>query len=511
MTKNQSILAALLLSTALMPVAQAQTDPLQTAPASEDSRIEALENRVRQLEKMNQDLLAAFEAMQNSAGKDLAVADETPLKVSFSEETHHHSGAQNGQKSSIGLSSETSFAVLDHAEHTNIKILKQLQARSEGKLADTVTLGGGVTAIATAQRSNRESKFGYLMRNPTSANQIGRDVSEAVVHSAQLSVTANLTDQLTGYVEMLYNPEQSFGSGTITNLNRNQVQVRRAYVTLGDLDRSPVYAAIGKMDVPFGLNDTVNPFTNSTNWHSFSALAYGAQAGYVREGLHARIMAVQGGAQFRAANVPVQGTSVPSRLNNFALDVNYTTELSPTLELMGGASYIHGSPYCQDYPIFHFNPCQENVPAYSLYTRVNLSDFEFIGEFAETTKVWPGTAVPDPTNPLSQFEAVESRAWTVGGRYGLDTPWSENETLISLEVSKFRAGDEGAPWERQNQIVAGLSHYLTPSVNLFGEYVHVDGFAPLNFLTGGNFPDGSTWSEKDAKTDALIVGLQTAF
>ena len=46
---------------------------------------------------------------------------------------------------------------------------------------------------------------------------------------------------------------------------------------------------------------------------------------------------------------------------------------------------------------------------------------------------------------------------------------------------------------------------------MFGEYIHTDGWVPLNFLSGGNFPDGSTWSERDATTDILTFGIQAAF
>ena len=84
---------------------------------------------------------------------------------------------------------------------------------------------------------------------------------------------------VTGYAELLYDPEQSFGQGTITALARNQIQLRRGWVMFGNLDQLPVYALVGKMDTPFGLNDTVNPFTNSTNWHAFAGLAYGGQVG----------------------------------------------------------------------------------------------------------------------------------------------------------------------------------------------------------------------------------------
>ena len=311
-------------------------------------------------------------------------------------------------------------------------------------------------------------------------------------------------------MELLYNPEQSFGSGTITGLNRNQVQVRRAYVLWGDLESTPWYAAIGKMDTPFGLNDTVSPFTNSTVWRSFAGLAYGGMVGYYKDGLHVRGMAIQGGSQFRAANTPVEGTNVPSRVNNFALDANYSGTFSDRNTFLVGASYQHGSPYCQEYPIFHFNPCDDNNPAYSVYSRVDLGDLRLIGEYARTTNEWPGTQVPDPTNPLSVFEAEETTSWGFGGRYAFDIG-QDSPLYVSGEFSTFIAGDDGAPWERQNQWVLGGSYFITPSVNIFGELIRAEGFAPLNFLTGGNFPDGSTWSERDAQTDVVNFGIQAAF
>ena len=124
--------------------------------------------------------------------------------------------------------------------------------------------GGAVTPIANYQSSNTESKFGYLMRHPTANNQRTEEVSEAVIHSAQLALTATLGDWVSAYMEMLYDPQQSFGSGTTTDVNRNQVQVRHGYVTLGNLDKTPYYLSLGKMATPFGLTDTPNPFTAST-------------------------------------------------------------------------------------------------------------------------------------------------------------------------------------------------------------------------------------------------------
>ena len=117
-------------------------------------------------------------------------------------------------------------------------------------------------------------------------------------------------------------------------------------------------------------------------------------------------------------------------------------------------------------------------------------------------------------NPLSIYEPVAPEAFTLSGRIGFGEErltMQRHELALSAEFSKFISGEDGSPWERQNQIVLGMSWFPVPNVNLFGELIHVDGFVPLNFLSGGNFDDGSTWSEQGADTDVIMAGGQIAF
>ena len=509
------ITRSLLLASALaMP---AMFSPLSAQDSDTDARLSALETRLAALENEN----AALRAMVQDGDSAAPAVGQPVMAASSADPVAGEDVAQDavatrsGQRGTVAFDAAYAFRMLDNAEAANTKPLVQLAASQAGALDAGVTLSGGVTAIANQQWSDTPDKFGYLMRNPTSANQIGKSVSEAVIHSAQLAVTAKLTSDVLAYAELLYDPQQSFGQGTITALARNQIQLRRGWVMFGNLEKAPVYALVGKMDVPFGLNETVSPFTNSTNWHAFSGLAYGAQAGYVSENLTVRAMAIQGGAQFRAANVPVKGTSVPSRLNNFAVDARVSLPFGENGDgVMAGASYIHGSAYCQGYPIFHFNPCDDNNPAVAAYGQLTFGPVKLIGEYATTTNDWPGTAVPIPFNPLSQFAAVEAEAFTLGGRFGfgdVSDSTQGRDFAVSGEFSKFISGDNGAPWERQNQAVLGFSWFPTNSINLFTEFTHVDGFAPLNFLSGGNLPDGSSWSVREADTNVALVGAQVAF
>ncbi|MBT7687499.1 MAG: hypothetical protein HN618_03475 [Flavobacteriales bacterium] len=196
------------------------------------------------------------------------------------------------KKVTIGLNSEFSYKMLEPNEDLR-KVNIFISEREKGNInSGSVIIGSSLIALGDYQVSNTDSKFGYLMRHPTANNQIGTEVSEAVLHSFQLSIAGTINNWLAAYSELLYNPQQSFGTGLITYLERNQIQLRKGFILIGDLNKFPVYGAIGKMDAPFGQMGTVSPFTNSTIWHAFGGLGYGAQVGFKKWGLHTTVMAV---------------------------------------------------------------------------------------------------------------------------------------------------------------------------------------------------------------------------
>ena len=397
----------------------------------------------------------------------------------------------------VGFNPDFSYKMLDQNQNLR-KVNILLEERKNGAIQNNrLIIGSSLISIFDYQRSNTDSKFAYLMRHPTANNQIGKSVSEAVIHSFQFSITATVNSWITTHAELLYNPEQSFGAGTITTLSRNQVQLRKGFVVFGDLNSFPLYGAIGKMDAPFGQTGSVSPFTNSTMWHAFGGLGYGLQVGYTKGGFHAKFMAVQGGAQFRAMHTPVgDGTNVPSKLNNFVGDVNYNFNISEKVNLLLGASYLHGSAYCQGFPVTHFSPCQDNNPAYTYYGTLTVNDRLILkGGFAKTSDVWDGTF--NPTPPLNVFEAAKVSSLDFGAKYDLNQSDKVRYT-ISGEFSNFRAGAEGSPWERQSQIVLGLAALMNKSAKLFVEVFRTEGFAPLNFISGSAdfqpFAPGTTHS-----------------
>ena len=412
-------------------------------------------------------------------------------------------------ESFIRLNPKASYLMMEpNQDLRKVKLFANLQA-SEAFKPGSLIFGVSLVALADYQHSNTDSKFGYLMRHPTAKNQIGYDVSEAVIHSFQLSCMGSVTPWFSAYAELLYSPEQSFGTGTITSLERNQIQLRKAFVYFGNLNKFPIYGAIGKMDAPFGLTNSVSPFTNSTMWHAFGGLGYGAQIGFYKWNLHITLMAVQGGSQFRAMNTIVgDSTDVPSLLNNFVGDINYTLYVQDLLSVRFGYSYLYGSAYGQGFPITHFNPSEINNPASSIYAAITLgSNFLVQGAYAITHDVWPGAHNPEP--PLDVYDATPVSSYSIGAKYSFGRK-SDFRYVFSGEFSNFNAGPEGCPWERQNQLVGGFSLLIKQSNRIFLEVFQTQGYVPLNFMSGSDpfdpFPPGETHSDRDANSIGFVLG-----
>jgi hypothetical protein len=405
----------------------------------------------------------------------------------------------------VGFNNAYSYQMLDATEAGKTKPLTILEAKKNGTLSQGITLSGATTALADYQTTNMPGKVGYLMRHPE--NQLGTSASEIILHSAQFGFTANFSSWVTAYSEFLWDPSQSFGQGSITSLARNEVQLRKGYLLFGDTKVTPFYAMMGKIESAFGNSDTVSPFSLSTGWHTFSGLSYGGLVGYSKDGLNVTAEAVQGGSQFRGFNTPVDGGNLPAKVNNFVADANYRYTIDgPRRSVMVGASYEHGSPYCLEFPVAHFSSCKENNPAFAAYGEVKLDAFRFKGAFHQTLKVMPGTFNPSP--PLNIYPASKITAFDAGVVYETAPVLFGKPVFLSTEFSKFIAGPSGAPWHRQSQWTTGVAYYPQPNVKLFAEHIKIEGYAPLNFLTGGN---GTLDTNGDAQSRVVLAGVTVGY
>ena len=101
---------------------------------------------------------------------------------------------------------------------------------------------------------------------------------------------------------------------------------------------------------------------------------------------------------------------------------------------------------------------------------------------------------------------------------GTEFPRAPARWTFPREFSRFDAGPDGAPWEHQDQLVLGAAWFVRPGAKLFVEYIRIDGFAPLNFISGGSIRDEEgavtpdrTISDRSARSDVIMAGVRLAF
>ena len=66
--------------------------------------------------------------------------------------------------------------------------------------------------------------------------------------------------------------------------------------------------------------------------------------------------------------------------------------------------------------------------------------------------------------------------------------------------------------------MVGAAWFARPGVKLFAEYIRTEGFAPLNFISGGNIRNDRgeivhdrTHSDRSAHSDVFLLGVNLAF
>ena len=149
-------------------------------------------------------------------------------------------------------------------------------------------------------------------------------------------------------------------------------------------------------------------------------------------------MGIQGGSQFRATH---SGDNTPDNIDNYAINLSYQIDFneSASRSLLVGGGYVDGSAYCQSFPVIHFNECNDfNNPAWDAYFLLQWDSLTILGEFAKTTKKWPGTHNPAP--PLNVFNAHDVTAFDIGAKYLFPLESLSKDLALSVDFSEFIAG-----------------------------------------------------------------------
>jgi len=404
------------------------------------------------------------------------------------------------------VTANTAYAdvVLDYDENIASKAIDQLIFRKSGQIqSQKIYISGLMKGSYLGEWTNTDSAFPILTRFP---DHSGTEAHRFFIDNAALSLTATPTDWLTIFAQVEYHE--------IRFETQDEVQLRKAYVTLGDLNRSPFYLTFGRKTINFGDFDQYNPFTQNINNHFFRAESDGviAELGFVNNFVQLSATAITGGRHTRTAD-----TANSDQIDNFAINGDIFIPVMSGSKLKIGGGYLHGTIYNSVWP-HHPGPelpcnaagfpinsdgslgkttnvpeCRGRNAAWDIRAEFTSPMFDIMAEYTATVDPWPATN-----------EVI--KAWTVQGRY--KTEIYNYKTHFSLSYSKSEigpfqiGGPGGTTFDELDAIIGGIEVFINPNISVGIEYSHNTGFAPLADVTN---------SAKDAESDQLIIGGRVVF
>lgn len=357
----------------------------------------------------------------------------------------------------VNMAPDHSSMIHDWQNDVVGKPLKTLEARRDGGLRKgNVYWGGLLKGSLMGEATNTKDKFAILSRFPTQHS--GSTGSRFVVNNVALSATATMHDWVTAtalfdYSETEYASDEAF-------------DMRKAYLTVGNLKESPFYAMVGRNTVDFANSDSFNPFTHTMNNHYFRVESDGPviALGYAGHGTHVVATLMNGGRHQRVASHP-DG----NHMKNFAVNATQTIEVGGQSLVKVGAGYLHSSIYDSLTP--HHTPAgivaseeRTRNGVWNAYAEAKIDNVALMAEFSQTLDNWFATG-------------HKVRAWTVQGEYFFDN-WGRPASL-SATYSRGEQGADGVEWEFMEQAVLGYESEVADHFYLGAEYVFNHGFVPL--------------------------------
>jgi len=200
------------------------------------------------------------------------------------------------------------------------------------------------------------------------------------LNTAELDIAAFLNDWAQAFMSYDY---QDMPSSSGTRDPQNEIYLSRGYATIGNLSKSPIYASIGQMYVPFGRYNSLMLTTTETtslarilstttvlgfSQNGFSAQAFtyntqqGEQNSFINEG---------------GANISYSSTDSS---HPYQIGASYTTNISDSQGMQDNGS----DAAFQGFAINDYD--SPSTPAYDLYGSMGIGDFTLIGEYISATK-----------------------------------------------------------------------------------------------------------------------------
>ena len=422
--------------------------------------------------------------------------------------------------------------MLDWQENTTGKAITLLANRANGVLPkNSLTLGAGVKGGFMWQKTDNAGQFPILSRFPFFSERTDTEAGVFAINNAAMAITGSFGDWTTIYMQPEYSETDFPG-------DQDELQLRKAFVVLGNLEKMPFYAAFGRKTIDFGNFDGYNPFTQTEAQHYFWALSDQPvlELGYYKNGLKVTASALSGGRQLRTAYAAEN-----NNIQNYAFNIEKEFMLGKKGAFTVGGGYLHDTIYRNNWTAHTFRGIETGTPpanfieyrnsAVNAFAEYNSNFLDLMVEYTTTLEPWAaaipqtpdGTPLPqylvDPTGSTTDIDNInfdqnldvlvaQARIKPMlpnGKRLAISAvgTWGnigdDFEGVSILDPS----GQTRTSWKSNQQHVLGVEYPVSPYLDIGAEYVYNKGFIP--------FVNPQNVSNEDTNAHAINIGLKARF
>ncbi len=419
--------------------------------------------------------------------------------------------------------------MLDWQENTTGKSVTLLVNRATGVLPkNSLTISGGLKGAYMWQKTDTAGQFPILSRFPFFSQGTDREAGVFAINNAALAFTGTFGDWTTVYMQPEYS-ETNFAG------DQDELQLRKAFVVLGNLEKMPFYAAFGRKTIDFGNFDGYNPFTHTEAQHYFWAQSDQPvlELGYYKDGFKLSASAFSGGRQLRVAYAAEN-----NNIQNFAVNAEKEFLLGGSKAFTIGGGYLHDTIYRNNWTAHTFRQIEEGTPpanfieyrnsAVTAFAEYNSDFFDAMVEYSTTLEPW-AAAIPqdadgfvdpayliDPAGSPNDLDNInfDQRMDVITAQARVKPMLPNGKRLAVSAVGSWgNIGDDfqgvssvtfqPTSWKKNQQHVLGLEYPVSPYLDLGVEYVYNKGFIP--------FVNPQNVSNDQTEAHAVNIGLKARF
>ncbi len=446
------------------------------------------------------------------------------------------SGPQTGRNFNIGgVTVKTNVhhtdRMLDWQENTTGKTLTLLTNRATGVLdPNSLYIGAGVKGGLMWQSTSDAGKFPILSRFPFFSDRTDKQAGVFAINNAALSFTSTFGDWTTIYLQPEYSETDFPG-------DQDEMQLRKAFVVFGNLQKSPLYAAFGRKTIDFGNFDGYNAFTQTESQHYFWAQSDQPvlELGYynIYNGLKMSVSAMSAGRQLRVAYA-----GEDNDIGNYVASIEKEFRMNNGRSAFTlGASYLHDTSYRNNWTAHTFQAIQNGTPptnfieyrnsAVDAFAEYNSPVWDMMVEYTTTLKPW-GAAIPQDANgfvnpayiidPAGSPNDIDNISFdqnlevlTAQVRYKPLLPNGRRLQLAAVgswgnigdDFQGVGLGGQTTSWKNNQQHVLSVEYPINDFLEVGAEYVYNKGFIP--------FVGPQLVSNDNVTAHAVNVGFKARF